>query len=144
MYDLQFEPKKEEDLITLLEIGIGDYEVIKAEAKTSKTGNSMIELTLKVWDSLGNQGNIFDYLILNGHNLSMRKIRHFCYSSGLISSYEEGKLNAYQCLGKVGKLQIGIQKDKEGKYPDKNSVNDYIYLEKNIKNDAPINDKVPF
>lgn len=144
MYDLQFEPKKEEELNTLLAIGIGDYEVIKSTAKKSHIGNSMIELVIKVWDSQGNQGNIFDYLILNGHNLSMRKIRHFCYSAGLGISYEEGKLNASQCFGKVGKLQIGIQKDKEGKYPDKNSVQDYIYLEINTKNDAPIDDQIPF
>ncbi len=144
MYDLQFEPKKEEELNTLLAIGIGDYEVIKSTAKISHIGNAMIELVLKVWDSQGNQGNIFDYLILNGHNLSLRKIRHFCYSAGLESTYEEGKLNASQCLGKVGKLQIGIQKDKEEKYPDKNSVQDYIYIAKNDKNDAPLNDDVPF
>lgn len=144
MYDLQFEPKKEEELITLLTVGIGDFKVLKAEAKESKTGNPMIELVLKVWDSTGQESNIFDYLILNGHNLSLKKIRHFCYSVGLESSYEEGKLNASQCIEKCGKLQIGIQKDKNGQYPDKNCVQDYIYIKKNNLNESNLNDDIPF
>lgn len=144
MYDLQFEPKKEEELTALLKVGVGDFKVLKAESKKSKTGNPMIELILEVWDCEGNKSNIFDYLILNGHDLSLRKIRHFCYSVGLESSYEEGKLNASQCADKFGKLQIGIQKDKNGQYPDKNSVQDYIYIKKNTTNENKIDDEIPF
>lgn|SRR3982750_488328 len=144
MYDLQFEPKKEEELITLLAVGDGDFEVSTAKKEVSGAGNHQIKLVLKVWDSLGNQGIIFDYLMLNGHNLSLRKIRHFCYAAGLESSYEEGKLNASQCSGRTGKLKIGIQKDKEGVYPDKNSVQDYIFIKKNTLAENPIDDEIPF
>lgn len=148
MSDLQFEPKKEEELATLLELGVGSYEVLTATAKNSKNNNPMIEMVLRVWDSIGNQGQIFDYLILNNNNFSLKKIRHFCYSAGLEQAYEQGGLNAHQCIGKCGKLQIGIQKDKEKKYPDKNCVNDYIFVEKNEVSkdsiDESLDDDIPF
>lgn len=126
MYDLSFEPKKEDELIDLLEKGDGDYEVIKAVRKDSKSnGLPMIELQLKVWDHNGTQGLVYDYLMLTGSKFSLRKIRHFCYSNGMESFYESGKLSASDCEGKTGKCYIGIQKDKNGQYPDKNIIADY-------------------
>jgi hypothetical protein len=63
----------------------------------------------------------------------MRKIRHFCYSCGMGELWEAGKFSANDCVGKVGKLAIGIQAEgvgKDGKfYPQKNNVRDYINLE---------------
>jgi len=146
MTDLTFVPKNEEDLQTLLTVGIGSFEVSKAIAKPDKNGKPMIKLILKVWDESGQEGIIFDYLMLNEHKFSLRKIRHFCYAIGIGNLYEDGKLNASDCEGKFGKLQIGIQKDKEGNYPDKNNVRDYIYLQKSPNNDIPsdLNDDIPW
>lgn len=126
MYDLTFIPKKEEELIDLLAEGDGDFEVISAERTESKNGNPMIKMSLKVWDKNGEHKFIYDYLMLTDKKYSLRRIRHFCYSCGLGELYECGKINASDCVGKAGKLKIGIQKDKNGQYCDKNIVTDYI------------------
>ena len=47
----------------LMENGIYDFQVIKATEKISKSGNEMIELQLKVWESNGRERFIFDYLL---------------------------------------------------------------------------------
>jgi hypothetical protein len=149
MSDLSFEPKSENELITLLSPGIGSYEVYHAEAKISKNGNPMIELILRVWDDKGNTGQIYDYLILNEHKFSLRKIRHFCYASGIGELYEKGALNANDCINRYGKLKIIIQEDKLGKYPDKNSVDDYVFIvsennKQNSSNSDNTLDTIPF
>lgn len=126
MHDLQFDPKKEEDLRDFLEVGDGNFEVLEATRKESKNnGNPMIELKLKVWNAKGQIGFIYDYLMLTSNNFSLRKIRHFCYSCGLDGLYESGKLNATDCAGKQGKLKIDFQKGTNG-YADKNTVKDYL------------------
>lgn len=123
---LQFPPKSENDLIDLLEVGEGDFTVVEAAEKLSKSnGTPMIELKLKVWDSKGQEGIIFDYLMLTDSNFSLRKIRHFCYSCGLEKVYEQGTLSASNCLDRSGKLKIEFQQGKNG-YSDKNVVKDYI------------------
>jgi hypothetical protein len=123
---LNFEPKEENDLIDLLEVGDGDFEVVEATEKLSKSnGNPMIELKLKVWDSKGQEGIIFDYLMLTASNFSLRKIRHFCFSCGLAHLYDKGILSGADCVGKAGKLKIDFQKGTNG-YSDKNTVKDYI------------------
>ncbi len=148
MPDLKFTPRKDEELSNLLEEGEGQFEVIKAIKKESKSGNPMISLVLKCWDAKGNQGNIFEYLILNDNVFSMRKIKHFCYSVGLEQKYESGELNAYECENKSGNLIIGIQKDKTGKYPDKNSVYDFLKKKeidiKKVDQNKDLNDDIPW
>jgi hypothetical protein len=123
---LNFDAKPENELIDLLTPGEGNFEVLEATEKHSKSnGNPMIELKLKVWDEKGQEGNVFDYLMLTGSNYSLRKIRHFCYSCGLERSYEAGKLSGFDCIGKQGKLKIETKKGENG-YQDKNVVKDYI------------------
>lgn len=144
MADLEFTPKTEKEVSGLLEEGPGSFEVIKSIKKISETGNSYIALTLKCWDKNGMQGLIFDNLSNSEHPFVQRKNRHFCYTVGLNKEYEEGAINAVMCDNKVGNLLIGIQKDKKGDKPDKNCVSDYIFIEKNDKNYAPIDDQIPF
>lgn len=126
MSHLSFEPKKEEELIDMLSSGIGNFEVLKATEKMSKNNNPMIELLLKCWDANGQQGQIFDYLIISDNKFSQRKIRHFCFCVGLEDKYESGKLDAHDCERRSGNIMIAIQKDKNGQYQDKNIVADYI------------------
>jgi hypothetical protein len=135
---LNYDPKPEEELIDLLEIGDGDFEVVEATEKHSKSnGNPMIELKLKAWDSKGQEGFMYDYLMLTGNNFSLRKIRHFCYSCGLDALYEQGRLSALDCTGKSGKLKIDFKKGENG-YQDKNVVKDYVIstTETNKKTDS--------
>lgn len=124
MFDFNFEPKTEEELTDLLEEGDGNFEVISAEAQTSKNGNAMIKLSLKVWDKKGDQKFVYDYLILNGSKFSMRKIKHFCDSCGMEEFYNAGKFSAGDCTARSGKCVIGIEKST-GQYPDKNIIKSY-------------------
>jgi hypothetical protein len=126
MYDFNFEPKTEEELTDLLEDGDGDFEVITAEAQTSKNQNPMIKLSLKVWDKKGDQKFVYDYLILNGSKFSIRKIKHFCDSCGMEEFYKAGKFSAKDCVGRSGKCVIGIEKGTV-EYPnDKNVIRSYV------------------
>jgi hypothetical protein len=148
---LSFPPKPENELLDFLEIGDGQFEVVDATSKLSKSsGNPMIELKLKVWDVKGKSGVIYDYLMLNEHNFSLRKIRHFCYSAGLGGFYEAGKLDAPDCIGRQGKCNIGIQKGSNG-YQDKNVINDYLEASEQVlvkplikADDKEFDDDIPF
>jgi hypothetical protein len=150
MQDFNFEPKAEDELVDLLEEGDGNYEVASAEAKTSKNGNPMIVLALKVWDKNGDQKFVYDYLILNGSKYSMRKIRHFCYSNGMEDFYNAGKFSASDCVDRTGKCVIGIQIDKTGQYAPKNVINDYKEHGSQVehsnaeKGSADFDDDIPF
>lgn len=123
-----FTPKKDEELVTLLNEGEGTFNVLDAQEATSEKGNPMIKLLLECWDCLGKKGTIFDYLIFTDNVFCARKIKHFCYAVGLEKEYESGKLNHFECQGKSGDLLIGIQKDKTGAHPDKNTVLDFLKL----------------
>lgn len=105
----------------LMENGIYDFQVIKATEKISKSGNEMIELQLKVWESNGRERFIFDYLL---EQLEY-KIGHFAECVGLYPKYQDGMLSAHDCEGKSGQCKIYIQKGKDG-YSDKNAIADYI------------------
>jgi hypothetical protein len=154
MFDFNFEPKTEEELTDLLEEGDGDFEVTAAEAQTSKNGNPMIKLSLKVWDKKGDQKFVYDYLILNGSKFSMRKIKHFCESCGMEEFYNSGKFSAKDCVGRSGKCVIGIEKGTV-EYPnDKNVIRNYLahsnstnegLTSKNNGAEAPdFDDNIPF
>ena len=133
-----------------MDAGIYPFEVSEAIDKKSKSGNDMIELKLKIWDQLGHERQCFDYLLES----MAHKLRHFCEVGGLIDKYDSGDLQAVNCIGKSGHLELVIQvgkpKPEGGYYPDKNSVKDYIKTEKDAIN-APINnidpafdDSIPF
>ena len=113
-------PKSQEeiDLEGLLEKGVYDFEVLKAEDKLSKKGNEMIHIKLKVFHGEGFQF-VDDYLM----EAMSYKLRHFCDETGLIDRYESGELNAADCIGRTGKVKIDIE--PAGEFPAKNIVKDY-------------------
>lgn len=148
---MQFTPKTEEQVSRLLAEGLYQYEVIKAVEKVSKNGNPMIELLLKIFDDeSGRTSLVTDYLMV--HPDMEHKIRHFCYSNDLVSNYEKGRLDDVMCVGQVGKCRIRIRKDKEGKYPDKNVIADYVMNEetaqhiynKAVHGQTMSDDEIPF
>lgn len=132
---MRFSPKTEEDINSygLLEPGVYDFEVVEARDRISKSGNDMIELKLKFWDKSGDVKIVFDYLL----EAMAFKLRHFCSVTGLIRKYEEGNLQAMDCIGRCGKAEIIIQPGNDkpggGYYPDKNAVKDYINSDKYAK-----------
>jgi len=139
---MRFNPEEAEN--QLLAEGDADFEVLKAEDATSKSGNEMIQLLLKVWDNQGQQGNVFDYLL---PKLAW-KIKQFCLATGIpLEKFKSGELSASDCLGKTGKAFIKTQKDKTGQYADKTVIAGYAELEeaKNNKTGAEFkDDDIPF
>lgn len=107
----------------LLEPGVYDFEIISAQDKTSKSGNEMIELKLKVFDSNGNSSHVFDYLL---PEKMAYKFRHCCEAIEIIDKYEGGELVADDFIGGTGEVKIKIDKNKDANYPDKNAVVDYL------------------
>ena len=121
---MNFAPKTEKQLAEERLIPAGNYpfEVIASEAKQSKAGNDMIELSLRVFMPDGSSRQLLDWLM----EKMAYKLFHFCAYTGLAQKYEAGTLTAEDCNGRSGFVKIGIQADKSGQYPDRNNVADYV------------------
>ncbi len=148
---MRFTPKTEEEIqsMNLIDPGIYQYEVAAAKEKMSKSGNEMIELSLRIWDKNGQEKMVFDYLL----EAMQFKLLHFTETTGLAENYKAGNLRADDCVGRAGNVEIIVQKGQVnpmgGMYPDKNAVKDY--LENKIlsakKDDSPPfvdDDTIPF
>lgn len=144
---MKFAPKTEEELEvqSLLEPGIYQFQVLDATNEMSKKGNEMIKLSLQLWDKDACCHWIFDYLL----EAMSFKLRHFCSVTGLMTKYEKGQLDASDCIGKTGCVEISI---KEGnskpdgtKYPSQNSVKDYVLnTSYAVSSNDSVDDDVPF
>jgi hypothetical protein len=143
---MKYAPKSEEELRKLIQPGIWDWECLKAEEKKSKSGNQMLELLLKVYDTQGNSNLVNDYIL----ETADWKIRHFAFSCALGSVYESGCIEAHMCVGQSGRCKGGIEKDKTGQYPDKNKIIDYLesdesYVKKQENKPDDLDDtEIPF
>jgi len=136
----------------LIEPGIYHFEVAKAERQTSKAGNPMAKLTLRVWDNAGKTQTLFDYLIFSNIALNIRKVKHFCHSVGLVEEYQKRELPE-ELANYCGQVEVGIEdpqpKAGGGMYARKNKVVDYIVGEvktpkqPNLPADE-FNDDIPF
>jgi hypothetical protein len=138
-------PKSDEELVDIWDIGQYQFEVANAEETTSKNGNEMIKLTIKVWDRLGKTRTIFDYL-LESPLPAAAKLKAFCKITGLLEKYEAGNITADDCIGKGGILALGIETDDSGKYGPKNKINGYKEsLPEGAKTpEKPFDDDIPF
>lgn len=125
---MRFQPKTDKELavMNLLPEGEYDFEVFEASDAVSTNSNEMIKLKLKVWAPDGSERHVYDYLL----EAMAHKLRHFAVCVGLDVEYVNGTLKAVQCVGRVGRVKLIIQKDKTGAYPDKNAVKDYVVKEK--------------
>jgi len=121
---MHFTPYSEKDLPRqLLEKGEYDVEVLESTDVISKnTSAEMIKLNLAVWVGDKVRCRLFDYLL----DAMPAKLRHACDTFGLLDKYQNGSLRAFDFEGRTGKAKIGIQSDKTGQYPDKNSIVDYV------------------
>ena len=147
---MNFTPKTEKEIeeANLLPPGTYDFEVVDAADKTSKAGNEMIELNLRVFDADGGHRFVRDYLLES----IPHKLRHVAYACGLGESYEAGSLAAHDFLDRAGRVKLVIKKDKTGQYSDQNSVKDYVlpedathpYQRPPATQAAEIDDEIPF
>ncbi len=141
---MNFTPKNENELSNLLPEGEYDFEVIDAQDKVSKKGADMIFLKIAIWQGEKIRCYIFDYLLES----VAYKLRHCCDTCGLLDKYQSGSLEATHFVGRTGRAKIIIQKDENGKYPDKNSIKDYcLRPAKSLNNPTtqkPKEDDLPF
>lgn len=137
---MKITPRSEEEFKSrnLLDAGEYNFEIFEAKEKKSQSGNDMIEVQLRILNKYDKYIIIYDYLM--DKEPMDYKIRHLWESLGMIDKYNSGEINAEDLKDKRGKAKITIRKDKNGQYPDKNQVQDYIKSE----NDTFLDDALPF
>ena len=126
---MNFESKSRDELAkaNLLPAGTYDFEVMSAAETTSKAGNPMIKLKLRVFVDSG-EIHLYDYLV----STMEFKLANFCDAVGKSDDYDAGKIDADTLEGLTGKCKIAIedaQKDPdtgEVKWPAKNVVKTYV------------------
>jgi hypothetical protein len=123
---VRFTPETETDIRgdMLLKDGIYDFEVGEAENATSKKGNEMIALDLKVFTPEGQVRFVKDWLVASDQPMCRMKIRHFAKTCGLMEQYEAGELDAFAIQGAAGRVKIGSEENAE--FGPKNVVADYV------------------
>lgn len=121
---MQFKPKTEKEIAeeNLIPAGTYPFETMSAEPKRSKAGNDMIELKQRIFLPDGSEKTLTDWLLES----PAYKLFHYCAYTGLATHYERGTLQSTDCVGRQGYAKIGIQQDKTGQYPDRNSIRDYV------------------
>lgn len=119
---MRFEPKTEEEIAreSLFPEGEYDFEVIDAIDATSKSGNEMITLSLKLFVE-DETRVIKDWLVAG----SSRKIRQFCESTGIMDNYNKGQFYAADLPGLTGRCKIKFDKGGNG-YDPSNKVAWYV------------------
>lgn len=155
---MKFQPKTDKELaeMNLWQPGNYSFEIIeqanlgqdfiRTEDRISKSGNDMIQLVLIVHNDNGGFRIMRDYLM----EAMPHKLKHASETCGLLDKYETGELSAHEFVGKSGTLELKIEKDKSGQYPDKNAVRDYIVNNDTditplpAKDSADIDDEIPF
>jgi len=131
---MKFTPKTDKEIEEerLLPEGEYDFQISAGEDKVSKSGNEMIELLVRVYKPDGS-----GFILVNDYLLEsvLYKVSHAAKACGLETEYNNGNLHGDDFFGKTGKLKLGIQKDKNGQYPDKNVIKDYIVSGEEKKSD---------
>ena len=127
--------------------GIFDFEVTEASDEISNAGNDMIKVVIGVWRPDGSQVLIKDYLLA----AMAFKFKHFCEATGMLDRYEAGDVNAGDCLGKTGQVELKIKKVEDKEYSE---VKDYIKRIASAQNaqppkgligeGKPLDDEIPF
>lgn len=152
MTSFKFTPKSEEELSSLLAEGDAGFEILDSLFKISQnSGRPMLKLTLKVWDSNGEEGKLDDFIILDElSKFSMRKYKHLCESTNLEKVYECGEIGEVEASlfkEKSGKLRLGINKNNKNKdgspLPPKNCVWDYLKQPEPKKTEVIADDDMP-
>ena len=120
---MKFKPKTDKEIAEERLIPAGDYpfEISGAEHYISKAGNEMLKILVRVYKEDGSFLLVDDYLT----EKIMYKVKHLCDATGLTDAYNAGELEPEALIGKTGELKLGIQVDKSGNYPDRNSIKDY-------------------
>lgn len=102
------------------------YEIEGAIEKTSKNGNEMIQLSVKVYRDDGAEQVIHDYI----GDWNVFKLKHICEQNGLADKYAAGEIHDLDMFHKTGRCVLNVQKggpkDDGSFYADKNGIQDYL------------------
>jgi hypothetical protein len=101
--------------------GRHEVEIVAAEARTSRAGNPMLDMTYR---AMGRQGEVLlkDYLVATAR--SRWKIRHFCEALGI--DFDKGQIDPPALIGRRINVEVGVEDDGQGH--DRNIVSDYAGL----------------
>jgi hypothetical protein len=121
---VKFQPLSEDEVVqrSLLRSGKYSFEVVEAKEETSAAGNEMFHLQVNILLPGGNGKIVHDYLLPQ----RMEKFRHAAEAMGLLEKFDTGVLSADDFPGRKGKCKLGIERDREGYYPTKNVIVDYL------------------
>jgi hypothetical protein len=119
---MRITPKTDEELHPLLMPGEYDGEIYEAQEKTSKAGNEMIEIKVKVYHDGGPPILLRDWLL----DSVPEKLKRFCESAGLENLYEAGELTAESCVGASVRVKLKIKTDPQGQYGEQNAIGGYV------------------
>lgn len=121
-------PRSEREIKSdmVLPPGEYDFEVASAAEKTSKNGNEMIELSLRVFPRDGSGARLVRDWLVSGTPMGDLKINRFCHCTGLQDAYFADELSAMLCEGQAGTLKLTITGSEQ--YGDQNQVKDYIVV----------------
>lgn len=124
---MKFQAKTDKEIAEerLLPDGKYGFEISGGEDTTSKAGNDMIKLTVRVFKDDGSFLLVDDYLM----EKMMFKLKQACDACGLLDKYQSGQILGSDFIGKTGELELIIQEDKTGNYPARNSVKKYLIPE---------------
>lgn len=135
-YDVMTEEQAQQERFSLLPEGEYDASIERYEGKMSSGGNRMVVFGLHVYDASGKAHEINDYIAFTPK--MTWKLRHHCVSAGLEKEFEGKTWRPRMSVGKTVRVKIIVQSGQEiphdklkgkapgAKYPDRNSVDDYL------------------
>lgn len=135
-YEVMSESEAEQERFQLMKEGEYDAVVASSEDKQSSTGNSMMDVTLTVYDAEGRTHSVRDFLVFT--RSMMWKIISCADSAGILPEYNQGRFCSNTLINKNVRVKIGIEEGRQipedrlqGKptgslYPAKNKVAAYI------------------
>jgi hypothetical protein len=154
-YQVYTEQEANEERYQLLKEGEYDAVISASQDKTSANkGNPMMDMILCVFDKDGKSKQVRDFIVFT--KTMMWRVIHFAESAGLMKEYEEGKLRSDVAIDCRVRVKIAVEKGGEipqdklkgkpmgSKYPDKNTVEDYLKKDLSLEDENPLDDDVPF
>lgn len=119
---MKFEPKTEKQIADerLLPDGEYDVEIVGAVEKTSKKGNQMLEISVRVFGD-SRVLVIRDYLLEN----QQEKLLNLCTACGIPEKYHAGELEPSDLQGLSCRAKIKVEPPKDG-YDASNRIKSYV------------------
>jgi hypothetical protein len=120
---MRFAPVSEEQAARLWPKGEYDAVVEFAKDTTSRSGNEMLEVHVKVFGPNGKEQTARDYLVSTEGGAF--KLQAFCKAADLWAEYQSGDLNAEMCRDIRLTVKLGEEKGTD-EYPPRNKIAGYV------------------